>query len=175
MTGVAGAAAVVLAGLFAVAAIRKTLAPSSVAADFASLGLPRSPLLVALVAAVEGAVAIALVVAPRLGGSAAVALLVVFSTVLWSVIRRGVEARCGCFGASTRRRVGRLDLVRNGGLAILAVVTVVGATGDAARPGLPGVVTVTASVASAFVVAQLVELRQQVGSIFRIELAGEAT
>jgi Methylamine utilisation protein MauE len=100
----------------------KLLRPAETAAGFASLGLPGSAVTAMAVAGFEPALAVLLVVAPRSGGVVALAALGGFSAVLVGVLRDGRRATCRCFGAITAGRVSRAELVRNGALALLAVV-----------------------------------------------------
>ena len=82
------------------------------------------------VPAAELAIALLAVVAPAAAALPALTVLAVFSVAL--VTRRGGRKRvpCGCFGGGGERDY-RALLVRNAGLALLAVAAL---TGDGARP-----------------------------------------
>jgi hypothetical protein len=90
---------------------------------------------------------------PALGGAALLTAILAGGVAV--IVRRGVLARCACFGAGSGRPLGRVHLARN--LSLLAVV----GTGLAAaplahgRPGPPGV----ALAAVAAVVAALLFIR----------------
>lgn len=116
------ASACVLAVTFAWAAAAKLSHPAATAAGFADLGLRRPAALARAVPAVELALAVTLLAAPRLGGAAALVLLAAFSAVLLRVLRRGVEVRCACFGQTDGAPLSALDLVRNGLLGTLAAL-----------------------------------------------------
>jgi hypothetical protein len=59
------------------------------------------------------------------GFVASLALLAALSAVLALALRRDVRVPCGCFGPSIRPPA-RRDLVRNGGLAVLAALGLAG-------------------------------------------------
>jgi hypothetical protein len=138
-------AAWLLAAIFAAAATTKLRDPAATARGFAALGVPRPWLAARLTPAAEVVVAGGLVIAPAVGGGVALAVLVFFSTFLAGRLRHGVRVPCGCFGASARHPLSGADLLRNGLLALAAVV----ALGDA-RPRAPSVTaTVLAAAGSA--------------------------
>ncbi len=173
MSGLAGAAAVCVAVVFALAAGAKWRDRPTTAHAFRDLGLAAPERWVAPVVFVELGLAMLLIVRPAIGGPAAIATLIVFSVVLAVAIRRGDDVVCGCFGATGDRPVGPVDLVRNGALVLTSFVAATG-TGIA-RPSLVGLVTVTALGAAVALVLQLLTIRSQIGSVFRIELAGEVS
>ena len=115
-------AAIMLAAVFLVAAVAKLRDRDGTATDFASLGLPGADLLAVAVPAVELGCAGLLVVAPGWGGVVAFALLVGFTTNLALVIRSGRVATCACFGGNSPEPVSGRHLVRNAGLAALALL-----------------------------------------------------
>jgi hypothetical protein len=139
-------ARLLLAAVFAVAALAKLADPSGTRASLRGFGLPAwaaGPGVWAL-PFVELAVAGLLVPADtaRVGAVAALALLVVFSAVLARELVRGENVNCNCFGALSAPSASRA-LVRNGVLAgAMAAVAVAG----------PGRV-ISAAVAAAAVVA----------------------
>ncbi len=113
--------ALVLAFVFSWAALAKLRDQTNTIADFASLGLPRPRLLATVVPALEIMVAILLALWPGWGGVAAFTLLVVFTTVLATIIKSGVTAACACFGGTSSHPIGIRHLLRNGGLLCLAI------------------------------------------------------
>jgi hypothetical protein len=130
-------AARVVAGILALAlmwaAVAKAVSHEATADAFGSLGLRWPAGLSVVVPLAEVACAAALIVAPVVGAIAALFLLVAFSAVLVSVIRRGVPVSCACFGAVSAepdRPVSWGSVARNGGLIALALFVV------AVGPGL---------------------------------------
>ena len=173
MSGIAGAAALVVAVVFALAAVAKWRDRPTTARAFRDLGLPAPRRWVVPVIVAELGVAALLLLRPAVGGVVAIAALLAFSTVLAAAIRRGDDVVCGCFGAGSDRPVGVVDLARNGALVVASAVALFG--DGLARPSLPGLVTVTALGVSVALVLQLLTIRSQIGSVFRIELAGEVS
>lgn len=114
------AAAGVLAATFAWAGAAKLGRPSETAAGFAALGLGAAAALARIVPALELLLAVALLVAPRIGGAVALVLLAAFCVVLVRALRRGVKVRCACFGQAGGPALSVVDLVRNGLLGLLA-------------------------------------------------------
>jgi hypothetical protein len=116
---------------FAASAASKVRSRDAFAAFAGSLGalglLPRAgvlPIAVALVAAEAAAAALLLPEATAVAGLAlAAALLAGFSVVILVVTRRGVQAPCRCFGASTRP-LGYPHAARNALLAAAALLVV---------------------------------------------------
>ncbi|MGI5232578.1 TlpA family protein disulfide reductase [Actinoallomurus sp. CA-142502] len=91
--------------------------------------LPRRLTLPAAVTvpAVEAVAAVLLVVpvTRRWGGLLSAALFAVFVAAMVSVLRRGLDVDCGCFGSSRGSRVGPFTVARTGLLLVLAVMTAV--------------------------------------------------
>ena len=115
------ACALVLAAVFVRAGVGKGVRPRDTAAGFAALGVPFPEAAARTVPVVELVLAVILLANPRPGGIAALALLAIFSVLLGGAVRRGVTTGCNCFGAARVEPVSRVDLVRNGLLALLAV------------------------------------------------------
>ncbi|MCC5577543.1 methylamine utilization protein MauE [Microtetraspora sp. AC03309] len=154
MEYVRAACATLIAVVFAASAVSKlrdfrgfarslpTLAPVS-----ARLVRP----LALVVVAAETATPILLAVprAASYGFALACALLTAFTAAIAGVLRRGRQATCRCFGASSEP-VGRRHLVRNGALLISTVL------GGLAPQGLPApaglAVAATAGVAGAILI-----------------------
>ena len=120
-TPLALAAALMLAGVLALASVAKFRMPDATAKDFAGLGLPRPAVLALFVPAVEMGCAALLIVLPGWGGVAAFGLLSLFTALLISVIRSGRVVTCACFGANDRDPISIRHVVRNGALGLLAL------------------------------------------------------
>lgn len=114
-------ASVALALVFASAGFGKLARRPVVRDGFAGLGLPAPGLLAVLVPTFELCLAATLVLAPLVGGVAALVTLAAFSAVLVRALGRG-GAGCACFGSVRADRVAWHDLARNAGLALLAVL-----------------------------------------------------
>ena len=107
-------AALVLALVFAWSSVAKLISRP----DMTALGLPSWT--AGATAAVESALALALLVTPANGGIAALALLAGFTAFLARRVNSGTG--CGCFGSASTRPVLPRDLVRNGVLLAVAAV-----------------------------------------------------
>lgn len=156
--------AVVLAGVFVVAAGTKLARRQSATAGFRALALPAPQVLGRVVPVVELAVATALVAVPRVGGALALVALVIFSSMLAARIRAGTVASCACFGSVNQDAVSFVELVRNGLLGVLAVVALF-----AMRPAVPtleATITVSVAVVTGVLVVGLARLRQRVGAVW---------
>ena len=174
-----GAAALVLAVVFAWAAIAKARTPAETSASFHGLGLPAAPLLARVVPVVEGAVAIGLVVSPALVAWVALALVLAFSLVIVRAVAAGSTVSCACFGGAAAgdgdeaRPVSTVEVVRNAGLGALAIVAS-GAAPGGLRTSLPAVVIVSVLVALARVGFAAADLRRVGGHVLATPLPGEA-
>ena len=122
----AAVAAAVLAGTFTVAAILKFRDPAATRQTLANFGLPNPRLLAVAVPVTELTTALLLVVDRRTGGPCAVALLVAFTTLIAGRLGAGRRDSCGCFGTWSARPLSWRDLVRNGILTALGVLTALG-------------------------------------------------
>lgn len=160
MSALAPAAALALAAVFAWAGVAKLSRPPATAAAFRQLRLPAPRAFAASVPAGELALAAVLVARPRLGGLLALVTLTAFTAVL--ATRSG--GGCGCFGAA-RRPAGRtVDLVRNGGLAVLAAACLPATAWTV--PDLPAAVVTGTTVAAGAVLLALVDLRARAGRLW---------
>jgi hypothetical protein len=99
VTVAARAVAGVLAVALLWASVAKAASREATADAFGSLGLRAPGPLSTAVPLAEAVCAVGLIVAPVIGATAALFLLVAFTAVLVSVIRRGVPLGCACFGA----------------------------------------------------------------------------
>lgn len=118
-------APVILAAVFAFAGGAKFADQEATAQGFHDLRLPNAPRLAVQVPAVELATAVLLIAAPVGGAIVALLLLGAFSVVLWRRLAEGIEAPCKCFGGTRTRPISQADLVRNGVLMLLAIVTLI--------------------------------------------------
>lgn len=116
--GVASAAAIAVALVFAWSAVAKLATRARTVESFTELGLVAPSALVPLVVVAELAAAALLVLVPVVGAMVGVFLLVAFSVVLLRALRTGLVVSCACFGATSDRAVSPLDLARNLGLLI---------------------------------------------------------
>lgn len=93
-----------------------------------SVGLARR--LSRLIPVVELAIAVLLVVAPRIGAVAAVAALLVFTAVVTSELVAGRRFSCGCFGGGATTPADWKTVARNG-LLVAAGTAIVVLPGEA--------------------------------------------
>jgi hypothetical protein len=118
------AARVLLACVFAVAAIAKLLSQATSPVASRDFGVPDRVARLAepLLPPVELAVAITLLLQPtaRLGAAGATLLLVIFSAGVANALRHGRRPQCGCFGGLSADPISGSTLARNGLLAALA-------------------------------------------------------
>jgi Methylamine utilisation protein MauE len=118
-------APVALAVVFAWAGGAKFADREATAAGFRALGLGSADQRAIQVPAFEIATAVLLLVAPVGGAIVALLLLAVFTVILSNRLVAGSRVPCRCFGNVRTRPISWLDVVRNVGLAGLAVVTLV--------------------------------------------------
>lgn len=169
MGDVGYAAALVLAVVFAWAGAAKLAARRATERTFRAFGLPVPKALAVAVPLVELALGAGLVIAPA--GAAVVALVVLagFTALLVRAMRAGVEVGCGCFGTASHEPMSWVELVRNGFLAVAALVATAADTG---LPSLPAVLGVGGATAVAAVVLALCDLRRRTGSAVALDLSG---
>lgn len=171
MSELAAAAAWLLGGVLAWAAVAKLRDPDGTAATFTQLGLPAPGALGRLVPGAELATAALLVAVPALGATAAVVLLSGFTALLASVVRGGESVACGCFGSSAAEPVTGRDLLRNAALLATAVLALASPGGV---PSLPAVLAVGAAAATVVMALGLLRLRDELGVVWATTLPGEA-
>lgn len=157
-----------LAVIFATAAVTKLSSPTVLRATFDGFGA--SPQLARLggfaLAPSELLVAVALIFVPtaRWGGVGAALLLLVFIFGITSALRHGRRPDCGCFGALKPTPIGESTVIRNVTLLAAAVFVVVAAPGPPIDGWLraqsaAGVVITCAAIAAALTaVVQLPQL-----------------
>lgn len=128
-------ARVVLAVVFATAGIAKALDRPTTVRTLRDFGVPAalSSVAAVLLVVAELATAVLLVTGPTawIGGFVALALLVAFGLAAVANLARGRAPACNCFGQVHSEPIGPALLVRNGVLAGLALVVVVGGADDA--------------------------------------------
>ena len=178
MRDLGGAAALVLAVVFAWAAVAKFRTPAETTASFHGLGLPAAPVLAKAVPIVELAVAAGLVAAPAMVAWPALALVLAFSVVIARAVAAGSTVTCACFGGATATGdvalpVSVVELVRNAGLGALAIVAS-GAAAGTVRTSLPALVIVSVLVALSRVGFAAADLRRLGGHVLSTPLPGEA-
>ncbi len=172
MTEVSSVAAVALSLVMLYAAQSKLRTHQTTAHSFRQLGLPQPSLVAWLVPLAEILIAAALILLPGWGGVAAFVMLVGFTTFLIGILRSGATVSCGCFGSSNDEPVSLSDIGRN--LILLGFAGASAFIEQLTRPTLAAVMVVSIAGLIGMMVVQLVSLRSQIGSLFRIELAGEA-
>ncbi len=178
VTALAPVASLVVAGVLALAGLAKTIGRQTTVAEFTSLGLPHPGVLARIVPPAELALAGLVLVRPGVGGPLAAVALLAFTAVLARALRSGRSVSCGCLGPLSRRPVSGATLARNGVLVGLALVAAASPARSGWSPILPDVEVVLATGPALLVVAlgaQLLVLRAQIGRIWSVELAGEAT
>ena len=116
---------VLLAAVFAFAAGAKLADRAATAEGFRALHLRHADRLAVAVPTLELLTAVLLIAAPRGGAIIALVLLLGFSGLLALRLRAGSTAPCRCFGNTRTRPIAWTDLLRNGVLAVLAVLTLV--------------------------------------------------
>jgi hypothetical protein len=167
--------AVILAAVFAVAALAKARQPAATARSLAAFGIPAPALVARVLPVAEAALAVGLVVVPGPAAWAALVLLVGFSVVLAVGRRHGVTSPCACLGGGSGRGATGADeepatpaaeLVRNGLLAAAAVLAT--GAGEPTWPGLPEAMAVVAGAAIAAVIVAAVRLKEITGFLFRV-------
>lgn len=172
MAELASVASLILAVVMAHAGQSKLRSHAQTTESFDQLGLPQPSVLAWIVPAAELVIALALVLWSGWGGVAAFVLLAAFTAFLLSILRSGRVVSCGCFGSTSTEPISSSEIGRNG--VLLGLAALASTTSSLTTPDLPAVVTVTVAGLSAMTVVQLFSLRSQIGSLFRIELAGEA-
>lgn len=171
-----------LAAVFATAAVTKLSDPAVSRATFDGFGA--SPQLARFgafaLAPCELLVAGALIFVPtaRWGGAGAALLLLVFIFGITSALRDGRRPDCGCFGALRPTPIGASTLARNATLLAIAVFLVVVGPGPAIDAWLRAHTVadvVITLVAVAAILAALVQLPQLVDAARHSLLPGSAT
>jgi hypothetical protein len=113
----------VIAGVFAVAAVGKLRAPAAFVASLAGFGLPARrarPVAAGVIAAEAAVVPLALIPATAVAGLVlATLLLTTFALAIVRTLRRGLRPRCRCLGAAGAP-LRKAHVARNAALALLA-------------------------------------------------------
>jgi hypothetical protein len=150
----------ILAAVFAVAAVAKLLDRDGARQAVRSFGVPEAlaPPVAGVLPILELAVAVALVdtTSAVVGAAAAAVLLALFMAGIAVTLARGRQPDCHCFGALHTAAVGRRTLVRDG--VLLAAAVVVAAAGPGAgllawAGGISALDWITIIVAVVFVIA----------------------
>lgn len=140
--GVGYSAAVVLAAVFATAAIAKLRDLRATLDQFTALGLPRPGVFTRIVPLAELSLVTLLLIVPAVGAIFSMITLAFFTTFLVSRVRAGVTAPCACFGATVSAPLSWLDVARNLALFLLATTALV-----AERPVRPTLLDLAATIA----------------------------
>lgn len=128
--GIGYASAVVLAAVFALAAVSKLRDLDATATGFDELGLPSPRVFAAIIPLAELGIVALLLIVPAAGAIAAIVTLAFFTTFLIGRVRAGVRAPCACFGAARPTPLSWTDIIRNLLLVLLAAAAL-----PADRPG----------------------------------------
>lgn len=171
MPGIASIMAVALAAILASAAVMKLRALEATTAEFVQLRVPAPRIMARSIPGVEIITAVALVARPNLGAVVAAGLLIMFTAVLIATIRSGRSVSCGCLGAMSRQPVTVATVARNG--AFLAMAAAAGTISSISAPDLASVMVSVTLTLTAVICVQLLALRQEMGRIWSVELAGE--
>lgn len=169
--GLSYIAALSLAVVFVYSASVKLRSPRSLARAVIASGLPGEKLISRLVPALELIAAGLLIIRPQLGALLAGLLLAVFTAFIASLIARGIEVSCGCFGANDTQTVAISDIVRNLMLGALAVVAF--GTAGPATFAIEEVIAITTAIALGAVVIAAWRTREQLGQFFDNRLPGD--
>ena len=136
------AARLLLAAVFASAAVSKLVDPSATAAALAEFRVPRALVRFGTRALplVELAIAIALIpmATATWAAIAAAVLLAAFSSGVAGVLTRGERVDCNCFGAIRSGPVSRWTLLRDFVLLALAAFVAIAGPGTRGPPRSPG-------------------------------------
>lgn len=177
VVALAPVAGLALAAVFVVAAVTKLADRDGTTEEFANLGLPAPGLLARVVPPAELIVAALLLTRPNVGALTATVALLAFSAVLLAVLRSGRSVSCGCLGSLSDKPVSAATLVRNGALITLAALASTGPNPAGLALALPAVEVALAAGTAALlglVGHQVLALRNQIGRLWSVELAGEA-
>ena len=151
--GLGYTAAVVLAAVFALASVAKLRDLPATLEQFNALGLPRAGVFTRIVPLAELSLVILLLVVPPVGAIAALITLAFFTTFLVGRVRAGVHTPCACFGATVATLLSWVDISRNLGLMMLALLAL-----TASRPTAPNVVELVLVLGTVAVGAALLAL-----------------
>ena len=155
--GVGYCAAVVLAAIFATAAIAKLRDLPATLAQFTALGLPRPGVFTRIIPLAELALVTLLLIVPAVGAIFAMITLAFFTTFLISRVRAGVSAPCACFGATVSNPLSWVDVGRNIGLFLLAATALIAT--QPIRPTPADLAVVTGAVGGAAILLRVCRRR----------------
>jgi len=124
-------ARILLGAIFLYAAYDKILHPeafSAIVQNYRILAPQLSNLAAIFLPWLEAVCGLALVagILPRGAAAIATALMLVFIGALGFNLMRGLDVQCGCFSTSPAQGDVKTDLVRDGAILILAVITLLG-------------------------------------------------
>jgi hypothetical protein len=168
--GLAYLAALTLAALFLYSAMAKLRTPQVIRRVLDVVKLP-SRVVAPVVPVAELITAFLLVVRPSIGSVVAIALLSIFTLFIAYLLIRRIDVSCGCFGAKSEESVSAIDLVRNGFLLGLAVIST-----SVTKPSgvaLQEVIAATTTVAICCVLLAALKIRNELGQLLSNRLPGE--
>ena len=171
MTGVEAAAAVAVAGVLAVAAVAKWRDRAGTFSSFTRLQLPAPRALASLVPIAELTIALGLLAVPSAAAWAAALLIASFTVVLGRAVVAGLDVPCACFGATRNEPVSHVELVRN--VLLIALAVVASGASSVTDVDLPGALVVAGAITIGRVGLGLLQMRREIGSVFRTTLPGE--
>lgn len=163
MRSIGTASALLLALVFAAAALAKLRAPAMTAYSFARLSVPSPRTSARLVPWAEFALAATLVLTPRVGAAAALLALTAFSIVIERARAGGARTGCACFGGARPDAPLSGALLRN---AMLGLAAVTGLAGERGWLDVPAVVAVGTAALLGLVVLALWDLRSRTGRLW---------
>jgi hypothetical protein len=155
--GVGYCAAVVLAAIFATAAIAKLRDLRATLEQFTALGLPRPGVFTRIVPLAELALVTLLLIVPAVGAIFSMITLAFFTTFLISRVKAGVSVPCACFGATVSTPLSWLDVIRNIGLFLLAATALIATR--PIRPTPADIAVVAAAVGGAAILLRVCRRR----------------
>lgn len=171
LIGIGMTMSLLVAMVFATAAITKAMSPSATSSELAALGAPFPALATRLLPVAELMIAGLLVARPPLGAAAALVALVVFTGFIVRAVRAGTSVSCGCLGSLSDEPVSSATVARNG--VLIAMTTAALAVPQPVIPDLGSVLAAVSLVLIAAVAVQLLALRFRIGRVWSVSLAGE--
>jgi peroxiredoxin len=164
-----------LAAVFAVAALAKLADRAGSRQAIVDFGLPRALAAPAAVALPLAELSVTVALIPRVtawwGALGALALLLLFSAAIAINLARGRKPDCRCFGQLSSSPVGWMTLARNGALAALAGFVVAGGPDDPGRSAVAWLGDLTAVQLAGVIGAALALALLAVGAVLLVNLA----
>lgn len=171
LIGVGMAMALAVAAVFGIAALTKATSPSATASELSRLGVPLPRIAARVLPLAEFAIAGLLVVATPIGAVVALVALGAFTVFVLRAVRAGSAVSCACLGSFSRAAISPATVARNG--VLLAMTATALAVPEPVVPDLASTLAAVSMVLAAAVVVQLVALRNRIGRVWSVALAGE--